>query len=147
MMVSLLSYAAAFAGDEATGDEVEPALIAVGLALAPFVFIIVGFVSQNARAPKQILMAMLLLLVIGLGIGFVDPLLGAATGFAAGGAVTLRRPPVERVMTWRVGAVIFTCLYLLVLFVIVPPAAVLTAVVIPLVLIGFADEYATWADH
>lgn len=148
MMVSLVSYAAAFARPAATDGaegDIEPMLVAIGLTLAPFVFVVCGFVSQNARAPKQILWAMLLLLGVGLGVGLIDPLLGASTGFAAGGAATLRRPPVERVMTWRTGAVVFTCLYLFVLFVIAPPAAVLAAVVLPLVLIGFADEYAVWS--
>jgi hypothetical protein len=147
MMVSVFAYAAAFVDETGDTDEIEPTLVAIALAIAPFVFIVVAFVSRNPRAPMHVLRAMLLLLGIGLAIGLIDPVLGAATGFCAGGAVTLRRPEVARVITWRIAAIGFISVYLLVLFVVAAPAAVFTSAVIPLVMIGFADEYAAWSDR
>jgi hypothetical protein len=88
-----------------------------------------------------------LFLAVALTVGLLDPVLGAATGFAAGGAVTLRRPQAGRVTAWRVGAVFFTAAYLLVLLLIVPPGGVFAASVVPLGMIGAADEYAIYTSQ
>jgi hypothetical protein len=145
MMASMFSYAAAFvdADGEVEGIRLEPAFF--GLAIAPFVFIALGFLSRNPRAPRGVLYAMGLLLLVGLSLGLIDPLLGAAVGFALGGALVLHRPDVERVMYWRFGAVAFTGVYVLVLLVVSPAAGVFTAAVVPFILIGIADEYAAWS--
>jgi len=147
MMFSTLAYAAAFAMDDDGGQRssVDLRLAFVGLAVAPFVFVVLGFLSRNPLAPKRVLQAMGLLLVVGLPIGLLDPLVGAATGFCLGGAIVLNRPAVDRVTYWRAGAVIFTFLYVLVLIVVVPPAGVFTGALLPLIMIGFADEYAAWS--
>jgi hypothetical protein len=145
MMVSYFSYAAAFVDDTSGERTVEPAPAVVGLAIAPFVFIVLGFVSRNARAPKRVLGAMGLLVAVGLAVGLLDPLVGAATGFCLGGAIVLNRPDVERLMFWRYGAVVFTSFYMLVLLVVAVPAAVFTGAILPLMMIGFADEYAAWS--
>jgi hypothetical protein len=144
MMASMFSYAAAFvdADGEVEGIRLEPAFL--GLAIAPFAFIALGFISRNPRAPRGVLWAMALLLLVGLSLGLVDPLLGAAVGYAVGGALVLNRPEVERVVYWRVGAVVFTGVYVLVLIVVSPAAGVFTAALLPFILIGFADEYAAW---
>lgn len=145
MMVSYFAYAAAFVDPETGERTVEPMPMLVGLAIAPFVFIALGFVSKNPRAPKLVLAAMGLLLIVGLTIGLLDPLVGAATGFCLGGALVLNRPAIERLMFWRLGAVVFTALYMLVLLVVVPPAGVFTGGILPLMMVGFADEYAAWS--
>ena len=147
MMFSTLSYAAAFADDGTTSDDVavNGALVALGVAMAPFVFIALGFISRNANAPRRVLQAMGLLAAIGLSVGLVDPLLGACSGFAFGGALVLNRPAIERVLTWRLGAALLTTLYVLFLLVAIPPAGVFSASVLPLILLGFADEYAAWS--
>jgi hypothetical protein len=147
MMFSTFAYAAAFAaGDDAgEGSSVDLRLAFVGLAVAPFVFVALGFLSRNPRAPRRVLIAMGLLLVVGLAVGLIDPLLGAAVGFGLGGVLVLNRPDVERVMYWRLAAVAFTAIYVLVLLVIAPPAGVFTGAVLPLIMIGFADEYAAWS--
>lgn len=145
MMFSYFSYGAAFV-DSTTGEETfDIGFAAVGLTVAPFVFVVLAFGSRNPAAPRHVLAAMGLLLAIGLPVGLIDPLLGAATGFAAGGAATLNRPRVERVLRWRIAAVAFTAVYLLVLLVVAGPAGVFSGGVLPLVMIGFADEYAAWS--
>jgi hypothetical protein len=145
MAVSYFAYAASFVDEEGERSAVQLDLAAIGLAIAPFVFITVGFVSRNPQAPKRVLQSMGLLLLVGLSIGLLDPLLGAAVGFAIGGALTLNRPDVERTMAWRFGAVGFLLVYMLVLMVVALPAGVLTGAVMPLLMIGFADEYAAWS--
>jgi hypothetical protein len=83
--------------------------------------------------------------VVALSFGLIDPLVGAAAAYCLGGALSLNRPEVERVMRWRLGAVLFTTLYILVLLVVVPPAGVFAGGIVPLMMIGFADEYAAWS--
>ncbi len=145
MMFSYFTYAAAFVGDDGGNDSIEPALLFIGLGIAPFVFIVLAFVSQNPLAPKRVLQAMGLLLVVGLAGGLIDPLVGASAGFCVGGALTLNRPDVERVAQWRLAAVFFTAVYVFVLLLIVPPAGVFAGGIVPLMMIGFADEYAAWS--
>jgi hypothetical protein len=145
MMASYFTYAAAFVDEGGDTDAVDGSLAFIGLAIAPFVFVVLGFVSRNVQAPKRILQAMGLLIAVGLAIGLIDPLLGAATGFCVGGALVLNRPDVERVMIWRMAAVLFTALYMLMLLLIAPPAGVFTGGLLPLMMIGFADEYAAWS--
>jgi hypothetical protein len=144
MAFSYFSYAAAFIGTDDDPEQISPQLIGVGLALAPIVFVVLGFVSRNHEAPRRILMAMGLLLAIGLTVGLIAPALGAATGFAVGGAITLNRPPVEDVGRWRALAVGVTVLYLFVLLVAITPAGVFSGGLLPLLMLGFADEYAVW---
>ncbi len=145
MAFSYFSYGAAFIDGEGDRSGFQLELAAIGLAIAPFVFITLGFVSRNPTAPKRVLQAMGLLLLTGLSIGLLDPLLGAATGFCLGGALVLNRPDVARLMSWRLGAVAFTALYMVVLLVVAAPAGIFTGAVLPLMMIGFADEYAAWS--
>jgi hypothetical protein len=144
MAFSYFSYAAAFVGTDDDPEQISPELIGIGLALAPIVFVVLGFVSRNHEAPRRVLMAMGLLLGIGLMVGLIAPALGAAAGFAVGGAVTLNQPPVEDVGRWRALAVGVTVVYLLVLLVAITPAGVFAGGVLPLLMLGFADEYAVW---
>jgi hypothetical protein len=146
MFVASVAYATAFVDEGGRAEEVEFNLVGVALALVPFVFIAVGFLSHNPRAPIRVLQAMLLLLAVALPVGLIEPVLGAATGFAAGGAVALRPPDVAGVGKWRAGAVGFTAVYLLVLLVVVPPGGVFAAAVVPLAMVGAADEYAIYTS-
>ena len=145
MMFSYFTYAAAFVDAEGERSGFQLELAAVGLGIAPFVFIALGFLSRNPSAPKMVLRAMGLLLLVGFSIGLIDPLLGASVGFCLGGALVLNRPAVPRLMFWRYGAVVFTALYTVVLFVVALPAGVFSGAVLPLIMIGFADEYAAWS--
>ena len=145
MWPSYFSYGASFVeeGDDTTFDVQFAAL---GLTIAPFVFVVLAFVSHNPDAPKHVLRAMAALLLIGLPVGLIDPLLGAATGFAAGGALTLNRPAVGDITRWRIYAVVFCLLYCLALRIVIPPAGVFAGATVPLLLIGFADEFAVRAS-
>ncbi len=146
MMFSYFTYAAAFATGSDGSGSIEPRLVAVGLAIAPFVFIVLAFVSQNPLAPRDVLRSMGLLIVVGLSFGLLDPLAGAAAGFAAGGAGALNRIAIDALVRWRVAAVVFSAVYCLVLLIVITPAGVFAGAVTPLLMIGFADEYATWSE-
>jgi len=144
-MFSYFPYAAAFIQPEGEPPGVDPGLLAIGLALAPFVFVVVGLVSGNRLWPKKVLISLGLLLGVGLSIGLISPVLGAAAGFGVGTAVTLRLPEIPNQLRRRLLAVTFAVVYsaVFLLFISVP-AGVLTGAVLPILMVGFADEYGAW---
>jgi len=142
-MFSYFPYAAAFIDGE-EGVVVDPGLLGVALVVAPFVFVVVGLVSRNTRGPRQILLAMGLLLGLGLSLGLISPVLGASAGFGVGVAITLKRPDIPDQLRRRLIAVTFAVVYTTLLLFIAPPAGVVTGAVVPILMIGFADEYGAW---
>lgn len=116
----------------------------IALALAPFVFVIVGFVSRNPRAPKRVLWAMGLLVVLGLSIGLIAPVLGAAAGFGVGVALTLNPLDLPDLMRNRMIAVGFAVTYTLLLLIVATPAGVFTGALLPPLIVGLADEFSAW---
>lgn len=144
-MFSYFPFAAAFidpGNDE--GVVVDPGLVGIALVVAPFVFVVVGLVSRNPRAPLRVLLAMGLLLVLGLAVGLISPVLGASAGFGVGVAICLRLPDIPDQMRRRLIAVALAVLYTMLLLFVAPPAGVLTGALVPILLIGFADEYGAW---
>ncbi len=144
MMFSYFPYGAAFARPEGEAARIDPGLVGIALVVAPFVFIAIGWVSQNAMAPKRVLQSMGLLLVLGLTVGLLSPVLGAAAGFGAGAAITLQPLPDEGALKHRLWAVTLGTLYIFVLLLIATPAGVFTGGLLPLLSVGFADEYTAW---
>lgn len=77
-------------------DEPEQPLagpyIAFGLALIPFVFLVLAFLSGHPRAPGAVLRAMALALLVGIPVSAVasDAVTGLVAGLGAGGIVALR---------------------------------------------------------
>jgi hypothetical protein len=141
MMFSYFPYAAAFAGS----DGIDGGLVAVALALAPLVFILLAFISRNPKAPRRVLEAMVMLLGVGFTVGLFAPVLGAAAGFGAGGAICLLPPDIPNVAKWRISATVFMTFYTFVLLVTVTPAGVFSGGLLPLMMVGFGDEYAVWS--
>ena len=142
---SYFAYAAAFIPPEGTTDPVlRPELVGLAAAIAPFVFVAVGFLSQNARAPKRVLGAMGLLVAIGLAVGLLAPVLGIAAGFGVGIAMTLNEPGVPNVLRNRLLAVAFITAYVFALLVFITPAGVLSGALLPPMFVGLADEYSVW---
>jgi hypothetical protein len=144
-MFSYFPYAAAFipaVGEE--GPEVDAGLVGIALVVAPLVFVVIGLVSRNPRAPKQILISMGLLLGLGLSLGLISPVLGASAGFGVGTALTLRLPDFPDQMRRRLIGVAFAVAYTMLLLLVAPPAGVLTGAILPTLMVGFADEYGAW---
>jgi len=145
-MFSYFTYAAAFTVETADGGPgIDLGLVAISLVIAPFVFVVLGFVSRDPGAARDVLRAMGLLVVTGLVVGLVSPALGASAGFGAGGIITLKRANDRRIVIWRISAVIFTVVYVLLLLVTITPAGLFAGGLLPLAMLGFADEYVLWA--
>lgn len=113
---------------------------ALGLALVPFAFMALAFLSRKDDAPWATFTAMGLFLVVGLPIGLFNPVIGLVAGFGMGGAVTLRT---EQGIPWRrpralgvLAAVVYTAFILL----IAPGFGVLTGSVVPFAASGIADQ-------
>lgn len=142
-MFSYFPYAAAFIDgvDEVT---VDPRLVGIALVIAPFVFVVIGFVSRNIRAPRQILVSMGLLVALGLAIGLISPVLGASAGFGVGTALTVRMPDIPDQLKRRLIGVAFAVAYTTLLLFVAPPAGAVTGAIVPTLMVGFADEYGAW---
>ena len=143
-MFSYFPYAAAFVVGPGDPAAIDGGLVGIGLAVAPFVFVTVAFASRNPDMGRAVLRAMGLLLLLGLSVGLLAPVLGATAGFGVGGALTLSRPDVPDVLNWRVAFTAIGVVYTFALLVFLTPAGVFTGGLIPLLLLGFADEFAAW---
>lgn len=144
MMFSYFPYAAAFATPEGEPTQIDVGLLGIGFVMAPFVFVAVAFVSRNPLAPKRVLQSMGLLPLLGLVVGLLSPVLGAVAAFGVGGALCLNPPNLDGVLKWRLWATGFTVAYILFLLVVVTPAGVFAGGLLPLLMLGFADEYTAW---
>jgi len=124
--------------DPATSDGAVAAL-AVGMALAPVVFVVLAFGSHHPRAPTGVLYAMGLSLMIGLPLAAIDVVTALAAAFGIGGAVALARGSDDSLVA-RIVAAILVTVYVAALLRIVVEAGVFGGAVLPLVTIGVADE-------
>jgi hypothetical protein len=143
-MFGYFPYAAAFIPREGEDPGVDPGLLGVGLVVTPFVFVVIGFISKSARAPRMILVAMGLFLAVALSIGLIAPALGAAAGFGVGAALTLRQPDIPDQFRRRLIAVALAVVYTGVLLFVATPAGVLTGAILPMLMVGLADDYGAW---
>lgn len=144
LLFSYFAFASAFVTPPGESTRVDAGLLAISLALTPFVFVVFAFVSRHRRAPTQVLRAMALFVTIGLPVGLVTPALGAAAGFGAGAVVALAPPELYGVTKRRILAVTSAVLYTLALLVVSTPAGVFTGAILPVMAVGFADEYTAW---
>jgi hypothetical protein len=115
--------------------------IAFGLALIPFVFVALAFLSEHPRAPGAVVKAMLLSLLVGVPVSALagDAVTGFVAGIGAGGIVALRADEDE---TWkaRALAVAFVTIYVYVTVRLVPDVVLILAPAFPLSAIGVADH-------
>jgi hypothetical protein len=115
--------------------------IAFGLALIPFAFIALAFLSQHPRAPGAVLRAMGVSLVVGIPVSALaaDAVTGLVAGAAAGGAAALRREQ-HHSLKARAVAVLTVTVYMFLTVRILPEAALLAAPILPFTAIGLADH-------
>jgi hypothetical protein len=139
---ALLAGVVSIASDDRDAPGAAP-LIAFGLALVPFVFVVLAFLSEHPRAPGAVVRAMGLTLVVGIPISAVAPdvVTGLVAGLGAGGIVALRPdPPVH---TWRIRAVAVAAVTLFVfLLALVSDVALVLAPALPFTAVGIADHVA-----
>jgi hypothetical protein len=117
------------------------ASLAVGLALIPFIFIILAFMSEHSRAPGAVLKAMGLTLVVGIPVSALagDAITGIVAGIGAGGIVALRSDDPHN---WkaRALAVLAAAGYTFVLARLGGDLVLLAAPIFPFTGIGIADH-------
>ncbi len=143
MLFSYFSYAAALTRIEGR-RAIDIGLLGIALLVAPFVFVVIGFVSRSPGPLNRALVSMGLLLVLGLVLGLISPLLGAAAGFGVGAALTLNRPELPDVMRNRLVGVGFAIVYMLTLLLVATPGGVFTGALLPTLMVGFADDFTAW---
>lgn len=141
---SLLAGLVAAASDEAGGPE-PAAAIAFGLALIPFVFIVLAFSSEHPRAAGAVIRAMGLCLLVGIPVSALaaDAVTGIVAGVGAGGVVALRRDLAHDWRT-RAGAVAIAASYTFVLARVAGPVVLVAAPIFPFTGIGLADHLSEW---
>lgn len=121
---------------------VSPGLLAFGLALVPFTFLVAAFGSRHPNAATATLQALGLFLLIGLPlIVVVDALAGTVAGLAAGGVTALRRDEIHR-LRWRWIAVAVAVAYLTALRFVALDFALVSGAVLPFVVHGLVDQAA-----
>jgi len=117
------------------------ASIALGLALIPFVFIVLAFLSQHPRAPGAVLRAMGLALLVGIPVSAVaaDAVTGMVAGVGAGGVAALRADDAHN---WkaRALAVLAASVYTFLMIRMATGLALLVAPVLPFTVIGVTDH-------
>lgn len=138
---SILAGLVANATDARADTPDAGAALLVGLAIVPFVFIVLAFASAHPRWPTAVLKAMGLALLVGIPVSAVagDALTGIVAGVGAGGVVALRSDPGHN---WRARAlaVVIGSLYTFVLVRTVGALALLPAPIFAFTGIGIADH-------
>ncbi|MEW6059780.1 MAG: hypothetical protein AB1551_06535 [Actinomycetota bacterium] len=138
---SLMAGLVSVASDRQSSAPAAGPLIAFGLALVPFVFVALAFLSEHPRAPGAVLKAMGLSLVVGVPVSAIagDAVTGLVAGLGAGGVAALRA---DADNGWRARAlavlVVTVCVFLLVRM--VPEAALLLTPALPFTGVGVADH-------
>jgi hypothetical protein len=137
LLVGLVSIAS----DDAKAAPTAGPWIAFGLCLIPFVFLALAFLSQNPRAPRATLWAMLLCLVVGIPVSALAA--DAVTGFVAGvgaGGIAAMRSDLDRPWRARMLAIAIVTAWAFVTVRTMPDVALLLAPVLPFTSLGVADH-------
>jgi hypothetical protein len=146
-LVLVPGFWAMLAGFVSGTSEAEPggpqsgAAIAFGLALIPFVFLALAFMSEHPRAPGAVLKAMGLCLLVGIPVSAIaaDVVTGIVAGVGAGGVVSLRSDPGHNWKSRAIGVTV-AVLYTFVMVRLAGAIVLLPAPVFPLTAIGIADH-------
>jgi len=117
--------------------------IAFGLALVPFVFIALAFLSEHPRAPGAVIKAMALTLLVGIPVSALaaDAVTGFVAAIGAGGVAALRP---EAAYSWKARwiAVLAATVASFLLVRTAGEVALLLAPVFPFTSLGIADHLA-----
>jgi hypothetical protein len=139
---SILIGLVALASDDADAPVAGPP-IAFGLALIPFVFIALAFLSEHPRPASAAVKAMGLSLLVGIPVSALaqDAVTGLVAGLGAGGIVALRRDP-DHSWRLRVLAVAFASIYAFVMIRVAGDLVLLVAPALPFTALGVVDHIA-----
>jgi hypothetical protein len=137
---SILAGVVSGASDEEGGVNVAAA-VAFGLALIPFVFIVLAFASENPRPPSAVVRAMWLALLIGIPVSAIaaDAVTGVVAGVGAGGVTAMRSDGPHNWKARALGVAVASA-YAFVLVRTLGALALLPAPAFPFTAIGIADH-------
>jgi hypothetical protein len=126
--------------DPVAGPNAGP-LIAFGLCLLPFVFIVLAFLSEHPTAASASVKAMGLALLVGIPVSALasDSVTGLIAGVGAGGIVALRSDAEHRWKARAIAVALATC-YVFFLLRTVTGVALLMGPILPFTGIGVADH-------
>lgn len=141
---ALLAGLVAIADRETDGPNPAAAL-ALGLAVIPFVFLVLAFVSRHPRPSGAVLRAMGLTLAVGIPVSALagDAVTGTVAGVGAGGICALRPEP-DHGWRPRACAVAVAAVYSFVLARLTGAFVLLPAPIFPLTALGLADHWVDW---
>jgi len=142
-VLMFLSFSSLLTGlaDETASDSTRTAAFAFGLAAAPFVFVTLAFGSHHSRAPRAVLASLGLWLAVGLLVGLISLGLGISLAYGVAGMFSLRRDAGHSYKVRGLG-VVAGLLYTLLLASLSGALGLFAAGTVPLLAIGFADQYA-----
>jgi hypothetical protein len=145
MLAGLVAVAVEGGDGGGEGGPRPVAALALGLALLPFVFVILAFMTEQPRPPTAVLRAMGLSLLVGVVVSAVagDAVTGLVAGTGAGGIAAIRSDEPHSVRG-RWVAVGVACLYTFVLVRVAAGLALLPAPIFPFTAVGIADHVAEW---
>ena len=139
MQFSFWPLLASVAARSTDSPETSGGLLALGLALVPFVFVVAALGTKHPSTPMAVLKAMGLFIVIGLPVMLLDVLTGTVAGFAAGAVVSLRRDEIYS-LKWRWIAVGASTAYVFLLRLVVPSFAIMSGAALPFAIHGIVDQ-------
>ena len=118
---------------------------ALGLALVPFAFLALAFISGHPAAAGAVVVALLVAIPVALPLAALarDVVTGVAAGYGAGGVVALRREYFHSRQA-RIVAVVLTATYVFAVLRIDAAAGVTAACLLPFAALGIADLAMEW---
>lgn len=127
--------------DDPAGAPNAGLFIAFGLCLIPFVFLALAFLSEHPRAPRAVVGAMVLALLVGIPVSAVaaDAVTGFVAGIGAGGVVALRA---DLGHSWKARAlgVLVATVYTFLMIRLAGDLVLIVAPALPFTAIGVADH-------
>lgn len=128
--------------DSDVGGPTAVGALAFGLAVVPFVFIVLAFGSWHPSAPGAVVRAMSLFALVAIPVSAIaaDAVTGLVAGAGAGGIAALRADLVHE-RKHRIVAVAVAAAYAFLLARTVPPAVIVSGPALPFTAIGMADHW------
>jgi hypothetical protein len=128
------------ASDAADAPAAAP-YIAFGLAVIPFVFVALAFLSEHPRAPGAAVKGMIVSLLVGIPVSALaqDAVTGLVAGLSAGGIFALRMD-LSHTVKARIIAVVAVTVYCFFLLRTVSGLALLIGPALPFTSLGIADH-------
>jgi hypothetical protein len=138
---SILAGAVAVADEDETAGPNAAAALAFGLAIIPFVYIVLAFMSEHPRPPRAVARAMGITVLVGILVSGLaqDAVTGIVAGIGAGGIVALRIDPPQNRRARALG-VLAASVYTFALVRTAGVIVLVSAPIFPLTAIGLADH-------